>query len=64
VAGGLVHCSSAWPSEVAKQSDFDSVVCDICRDPGGFDNMGHLPRVQPLHASALCYASYVHGAHW
>jgi RNase H-like domain found in reverse transcriptase/Integrase zinc binding domain/PHD-finger/Integrase core domain len=39
VAGGLVHCSSAWPSEAAKQSDFDSVVCDICQDPGGFDNM-------------------------
>jgi hypothetical protein len=39
VAGGLVHCSSAWPAEAAKQSEFDSVVCDVCRDPGGFDNM-------------------------
>lgn len=39
VAGGVVPCSSAWPAEAAKQADFDSVVCDVCQDPGGFDNM-------------------------
>jgi hypothetical protein len=39
VAGGLVHCSSAWPAEAAKRAEFDSVVCDVSHDPGGFDNM-------------------------
>jgi hypothetical protein len=39
VAGGIVPCSSSWPAEAAKQSDFDSVVCDVCQDPGFFDNM-------------------------
>jgi hypothetical protein len=38
-AGGLVPCSSIWPEVAAKQSDFDSVVCDVCQDAGGFDNM-------------------------
>ena len=39
LCGGLVYCSAAWPTHAAKQSDFDSVVCDVCQDPGGFDNM-------------------------
>jgi hypothetical protein len=39
VAGALVHCGSSWPTDVAKQSDFDAVVFDVCHDPGGFDNM-------------------------
>lgn len=38
-AGGLVHCGSQWPEVATKQSEFDSVVCDVCQDPGGFDNM-------------------------
>jgi len=27
--GGLVHCGSEWPAFATKQSDFDSIVCDV-----------------------------------
>jgi transposase InsO family protein len=37
--GALVFLGAAWPTHATKQSDFDSVACDICGDPGGFDNM-------------------------
>ena len=33
VLGGM------WPGAAAKQSELDAVGCDICQDPGGFDNM-------------------------
>ena len=38
-AGVLVVCSAAWPTSVAKQADYDSVSCEVCQDPGGYDNM-------------------------
>lgn len=37
--GALVCCAAAWPSQAQKQSDLDTVVCDVCADPGGYDNM-------------------------
>ena len=33
VLGGM------WPGAAAKQSELDAVGCEICQDPGGFDNM-------------------------
>jgi hypothetical protein len=29
-AAALVICSAAWPTSVARQADFNSVVCDVC----------------------------------
>jgi hypothetical protein len=38
-AAALVICSAAWPTSVARQAHYDSVVCGVCQDPGGYDNM-------------------------
>jgi len=35
----LVCCGSAWPSQASKQADLDEVVCDVCQNPDGYDNM-------------------------
>lgn len=35
----LARACAAWPERAAKQSDLDSVPCEVCGHAGGFDNM-------------------------
>ena len=34
-----VVLGGVWPGAAAKQSELDAIGCEICHDPGGFDNM-------------------------
>jgi hypothetical protein len=35
----LAAAGSAWPEQARQQADYGSVVCEVCRDPDGADNM-------------------------
>jgi hypothetical protein len=38
-AGASVICSAARPSSVVKQSAMHAVGCEVCQEPGRFENM-------------------------